>query len=142
MAVYERLVCVFSSPTSLLLLAVLNNARRVHQGDSLQQFMGHLNPHQPLQEPLAKLLQRGEGPGAVGCHHDALHRAELVTMHHHCVLRCSGLSTWERGREEEGEIRREEERTRGRGGREGDKEEDRVDRMCKRDNNMSSYPNS
>lgn len=62
-------------------------------------------------------------------------------MHHHCVLRCSGLSTWERGREEEGE-RWEGDKEGGREEEGGDKEEERVVRMCKREINMSSYPNS
>lgn len=48
--------------TSLLLLAVFNDARCVDEGDPLQQLVGHLDAHQPLQEALAELLQRREGP--------------------------------------------------------------------------------
>lgn len=59
--------------TSLLLLAVFNDARRVHERDPLQQFVGHLDAHQPLQESLAELLQGGEGQRAVCRHNDALY---------------------------------------------------------------------
>lgn len=48
--------------TSLLLLAVFDDARCVDEGDSLQQLVGHLDAHQPLQKTLAKLLQGREGP--------------------------------------------------------------------------------
>lgn len=44
--------------TSLLLLAVFNDAGRVDEGDPLQQLVGHLDADQPLQEALAELLQR------------------------------------------------------------------------------------
>lgn len=42
--------------TSLLLLAVLDNAGCIHEGDPLQQLVGHLDAHQPLQEALSELL--------------------------------------------------------------------------------------
>lgn len=48
--------------TPLLLLAVLDDTRRIHKGDPLQQLVGHLDAHQPLQKALAELLQRGQGP--------------------------------------------------------------------------------
>ena len=79
--------------TSLLLLAVLDDAGRVHEGDALQQLVGHLHPDQLLQEVLPELLQRGEGAGAVGGHHDALHGADLLPVHDDGELRGSGLST-------------------------------------------------
>ena len=79
--------------TSLLLLAVLNDPGRVDEGDRLQQLVGHLNAHQPLQEALAELLQGGEGPRAVCCHDDALYSPKLLTVHQDCVLRGGGLST-------------------------------------------------
>lgn len=47
----------FEAVTSLLLLAVFNDARRVHECDPLQQFVGHLDAHQPLKEALAESLQ-------------------------------------------------------------------------------------
>lgn len=88
------------SITSFLLFAVLDDAGGVDEGDPLQQLVGHLHAHQPLQEALAKLLQGGEGAGAVGCHNDALYGPKLVTMHYNCVLRGGGLSTWRENEEE------------------------------------------
>lgn len=79
--------------TSLLLLAVFNDARRVDEGHPLQQLVGHLDAHQPLQEALAELLQRGEGAGAVCRHDDALDGAELLPVHDHGVLGGGGLGT-------------------------------------------------
>lgn len=42
--------------TSLLLLAVLDDSRCVHEGDPLQELVGHLDANQLLQKVLAKLL--------------------------------------------------------------------------------------
>lgn len=72
--------------TSLLLLAVFNDAGRVDESDPLQQLVGHLDAHQPLQEALAELLQGGEGPRAVCCHNNALYGSRLLTVHYDCVL--------------------------------------------------------
>lgn len=49
-----------NSVTSLLLLAVFNNAGGVDKGDPLKEFVGHLNANKLLQEVLSKLLQRRE----------------------------------------------------------------------------------
>lgn len=72
--------------TSLLLLAVFDDAGRVHEGDRLQQLVGHLDTHQPLQEALAELLQGRKGPRAVCCHNDALYGPRLLSVHYDCVL--------------------------------------------------------
>lgn len=72
----DREVC-----TSLLLFAVLNDSRRVHECDPLQKLVGHLDANQLLQKVLAELLQRGEGARAVGSHDDALHGADLLAVH-------------------------------------------------------------
>lgn len=79
--------------TSLLLLAVLNNARCVYKGHTLQQLVGHLNTNQFFQEVLPKFLQGREGARAVCCHDNALNRADLLPMHNNSELRGSGLSS-------------------------------------------------
>lgn len=88
--------------TSLLLLAVLNDSRRVHEGDPLQQLVGHLNANQLLKKALPKLLQGRKGARAVGRHDDALYGPGLLAMHDHSELRGSGLSTWQTEVEKDG----------------------------------------
>lgn len=80
--------------TSFLLFSVLDDAGCVDEGDPLQQLVGHLDTHQPLQEALAELLQGGEGPRAVRSHDDALDGPELLAVHYDGVLGGGGLSTW------------------------------------------------
>lgn len=72
--------------TSLLLLAVFDDAWCVDKGDPLQQLVGHLDTNQPLQEALAELLQGGEGSRAVRCHDDALYGPKLLPVCYDCVL--------------------------------------------------------
>lgn len=79
--------------TSLLLLAVLDDPWRIHQRDTLQQLVWHLDTHQLLQETLAKLLQGREGAGSVCGHNDALDGAHFLTVHYYHILGSSGLST-------------------------------------------------
>lgn len=80
-------------PTSLLLLAVLDDTRRVHKRDPLQEFDWHLNAYQLLQKALAELLQGREGPRAVSCHDDSLDAAHFLSVHEDRVLRGGGLSS-------------------------------------------------
>lgn len=79
--------------TSLLLLAVLDDSRRIHQSDSLQQLVWHLDAHQLLQETLTELLQGGERAAGVSRHDDALNGTHFLAVHYHHVLGGSGLST-------------------------------------------------
>lgn len=83
--------------TSLLLLAVLDDSWRVHQGDPLQQLVRHLDADQLLQKALTELLQRRERAGTVRSHDDAFNGAHLLAVHYYCVLRCGGLRTWGAG---------------------------------------------
>lgn len=87
------------SLTSFLLLAVFNDAGCVDEGDPLQEFMGHLDANQSLQEALTEPLQRGKGPRTVRCHDNAFYGSKLLAVHNNRVLRGGGLSAWCGGEE-------------------------------------------